>query len=1035
MHGARPVATFALLLAVLFSTLLSFPAQALTTLSGNVSQDLTLVQGEDYQVTGTLIVDLGVTLTIEDEVNITVDNGKSIYVSGALVVNGTDQFGVTIVSSDSSPSRSSWGGIWIFTGGSVAANYITVQHGTYGVNFSNGTTGTISNGTFKENTNAIYFNGDSSATINNNLIEENTYGVRFQGSIAYSPNQSLVSNNTISLNDYGVYLYGNFNDNHNPTPTVIRNSILNNVQYGFYATIYGFNSPSLNAKENWWGTTDLNAIGSLIYDKSDSPYSPPVDFGGFLDSANGNIVGPQLITGNFDVDTTLAQDTVHLITSNVSIDTGVTLTIEPGVRILLDSAWINVYGTLDVNGNSSNKAEFLSSSLTPTKLDWYGIAVHSSGSLELDHAILKHASNGINFKDGSGGNITNSEITDNRYGFYINGSPAPIIDGNLISNNDRAFYFFVSSSTASITNNEITSNGDGIYSQSLGTVAHDARPVVNGNSIHSNSQFGYFTYNYGDTTYILDATANWWGTTVISEIEAQIYDSNDSGGSPHIDYSGYLQSPPNEPDSDGDGVPDSQDAFPNDPTEWTDIDGDGIGDNADPVGIGEGDITIGLPDSGGLVSILCQDSELQQGLIVVVTNLTTNESVQATIDSEGNCATSINGSEGDSYSFVVANSSGDQSEVVTYLSTAQFDSVSSINEFIFDLEEDGSYVYALAIDKIYKINIDDDSQIEVINLTGVSSPQGFGLDEAGNIFIADTGNNRIVKLLQDANYTPDISISPDGSFGSFGTGESEFDLPIDVTTTGSGIDQRIFVLDAGNNRVQVFTSIGLYYAQFDGSGTSVGTISSPSNMIMAPTVMISDSGNGVLRGLYLSTNSTTNEEFTVPFADNFGKVSFGSPGFVLSDPNNNQIIFFYRSGEVIQTISVDSSPLVALAVQSNTIVYAAGSSTGGLVKLTVDRDPPGFQPRDLANRFIQAFIDDDRESMLVLTGNNPRPIDLLESVRANVLLVFSNITSIEQNEEEAFASAIANYDIDGFADSLEFSFIRSNTGWIITGVF
>jgi len=34
-------------------------------------------------------------------------------------------------------------------------------------------------------------------------------------------------------------------------------------------------------------------------------------------------------------------------------------------------------------------------------------------------------------------------------------------------------------------------------------------------------------------------------------------------------------------DSDGDGVPDSQDAFPNDPTEWADANGNGIGDNAE----------------------------------------------------------------------------------------------------------------------------------------------------------------------------------------------------------------------------------------------------------------------------------------------------------------------------------------------------------------------------------------------------------------------------------------------------------------------
>jgi len=36
-----------------------------------------------------------------------------------------------------------------------------------------------------------------------------------------------------------------------------------------------------------------------------------------------------------------------------------------------------------------------------------------------------------------------------------------------------------------------------------------------------------------------------------------------------------------DPDDDNDGVPDENDAFPNDPTEWADTDGDGVGDNSD----------------------------------------------------------------------------------------------------------------------------------------------------------------------------------------------------------------------------------------------------------------------------------------------------------------------------------------------------------------------------------------------------------------------------------------------------------------------
>lgn len=39
--------------------------------------------------------------------------------------------------------------------------------------------------------------------------------------------------------------------------------------------------------------------------------------------------------------------------------------------------------------------------------------------------------------------------------------------------------------------------------------------------------------------------------------------------------------PPEDPDTDGDGYPDSEDAFPLDPTEWADADGDGVGDNSD----------------------------------------------------------------------------------------------------------------------------------------------------------------------------------------------------------------------------------------------------------------------------------------------------------------------------------------------------------------------------------------------------------------------------------------------------------------------
>ncbi|QQX78898.1 collagenase [Shewanella sp. KX20019] len=58
----------------------------------------------------------------------------------------------------------------------------------------------------------------------------------------------------------------------------------------------------------------------------------------------------------------------------------------------------------------------------------------------------------------------------------------------------------------------------------------------------------------------------------------------DTDGDGVIDSDDDFPNDPNETrDTDGDGVGDNADVFPTDPTEWADSDGDGIGDNADTV--------------------------------------------------------------------------------------------------------------------------------------------------------------------------------------------------------------------------------------------------------------------------------------------------------------------------------------------------------------------------------------------------------------------------------------------------------------------
>src|SRR5262245_17891847 len=87
---------------------------------------------------------------------------------------------------------------------------------------------------------------------------------------------------------------------------------------------------------------------------------------------------------------------------------------------------------------------------------------------------------------------------------------------------------------------------------------------------------------------------------------------------------------------------------------------------------------------------------------------------------------------------------------------------------------------------------------------------GLEYDDANSrIVVADTGLDRI--LFYDLNGTKLA-----GGFGTHGTGDGQFDSPRDVAIGPNG---NIYVADAGNNRVQAFTSTGSFLWQQGGTGT------------------------------------------------------------------------------------------------------------------------------------------------------------------------------------------------------------------------
>jgi trimeric autotransporter adhesin len=78
-------------------------------------------------------------------------------------------------------------------------------------------------------------------------------------------------------------------------------------------------------------------------------------------------------------------------------------------------------------------------------------------------------------------------------------------------------------------------------------------------------------------------------------------------------------------------------------------------------------------------------------------------------------------------------------------------------------------------------------------------PHAVVLDRAGNIYVADTGNSRIVKLDQSGRTTT--------TFGTKGKANGQFVMPTDIDIDLNG---NIYVADTQNNRIQKLSSSGSF---------------------------------------------------------------------------------------------------------------------------------------------------------------------------------------------------------------------------------
>ena len=72
-------------------------------------------------------------------------------------------------------------------------------------------------------------------------------------------------------------------------------------------------------------------------------------------------------------------------------------------------------------------------------------------------------------------------------------------------------------------------------------------------------------------------------------------------------------------------------------------------------------------------------------------------------------------------------------------------------------------------------------------------PNGVTTDASGNVYVADSDNNRIQKFDSSGTFL--------AKWGTYGSADGEFDSPFGITTDSSG---NVYVADTGNNRIQKF---------------------------------------------------------------------------------------------------------------------------------------------------------------------------------------------------------------------------------------
>ncbi len=194
----------------------------------------------------------------------------------------------------------------------------------------------------------------------------------------------------------------------------------------------------------------------------------------------------------------------------------------------------------------------------------------------------------------------------------------------------------------------------------------------------------------------------------------------------------------------------------------------------------------------------------------------------------------------------------------------------------------------------------------------LNNPQGVALDSAGNIYIADAGNNS-VRMVSPAGIITTVAGNQTAGYSgdTFAATAAQLRVPTGVTVDSSG---NLYIADSGNHAIRqvtpggtITTFAGVGYPGYAGDGAAAtgAQLNNPTDVTIdsSGNIYIADTGNALIRLVTISTGfiSTIAGSSTTGATGDGGaatKATLTAPRGVAVDSTSNLYISEYGSSRI-----------------------------------------------------------------------------------------------------------------------------------------